>query len=552
MPGRLACAHTNNSQPNQVGFSYDTPTNGSVDLLTGKLSIPPKNLPESNPPGTFLNGTFSSQNRDFTANTTEISAMAIWHMLQGFLGSFPEYNPGLNLSSTNMKINLFAESYGGKYAPAFATLWNEQNEKIRNGTNLVAGALEIKLSTVGIVNGCVDDLIQAPYYPQMANNNTYGLQAISPVRAQMANNTFYAPGGCQESIIKCRESKNRLDADGNGDSKETNSLCSKAQSICSSGVMGPYTESDRSFYDIAQKLPDTFPSYAYLEYLNSGSFLEAIGSPVNYSDSSDAVAREFLETGDMARESMIPELAVLLADGVRVAFVYGDRDYICNWLGGEAISLAVAAEAPEGFADSEYAVHFPEAGYAPIVTNETYVGGVVRQYANLSFSRIYQAGHLVPAYQPETSFQLFARIIKGNNLSTGNVTNSTTYSSVGKPFADERRKLPDSLPGECYVRNIAGSCTEEEAAMIAKGQGMIVGGVFYDTEENYSSEVSSQMVESTKIVKQQGTATVEVVVTQVLTGMFTATAIPAGSYHRHAPVAVAALAVGGLVAWNGL
>lgn len=476
--------------------------------------------------------------------------MAIWHMLQGFLGSFPEYSPGLNLSSTDMKINLFAESYGGKYAPAFATLWNEQNEKIRNGTNLIDGALEIKLSTVGIVNGCVDDLIQAPYYPQMANNNTYGLQAIPPIRAQMANDTFYAPGGCQESIIKCRDSKNRLDADGNGDSKETNSLCSKAQSICSSGVMGPYTESDRSFYDIAQKLPDTFPSYAYLEYLNTGSFLEAIGSPVNYTDSSDAVGREFLETGDMARESMIPELAGLLADGVRVAFVYGDRDYICNWLGGEAVSLAVAAEAPEGFAASDYAVHFPEAGYAPIVTNETYIGGAVRQFANLSFSRIYQAGHLVPAYQPETSFQLFARIIKGNDLSTGNITNRTDFSSTGTRYADKRHELPSSLPGECYVRNIAGSCTNEEAAMIAKGEGVIVGGVFYDTEENYSSEVNSQMVESTKTVQQGGTATVAITVTQVLTGMFTATAIPAGGSRQiHAPAAVAAVA-GGVAAWN--
>ena len=84
--------------------------------------------------------------------------------------------------------------------------------------------------------------------------------------------------------------------------------------------------------------------------------------------------------------------------GVRIGFIYGDRDYICNWLGGEAISLAVAAET-----SAAYASLFPAAGYAPIIVNTTYIGGVVRQYGNLSFSRIYDAGHSVPAYQPGDS-----------------------------------------------------------------------------------------------------------------------------------------------------
>ena len=256
------------------------------------------------------------------------------------------------------------------FRSAFASLWNEQNQKLINGTLLTKGALEIKLATVGIVNGCVDDLIQGSYYPKMANNNSYGLQAISPTRAKMANDSFYAPGGCQDLVKECRESKTLYDDDGIADHEETNDLCSKAYAICASTVMGPYGESGRSFYDIAQKLPDTVVSSAYLEYLNTASVLQAIGSPVNYTDASAAVSSEFLETGDFERQALIPELAALLADGIRVAFIYGDRDYICNWLGGEAVSLALAAEAPAGLAASNYAVHFPEAGYAPIVTND--------------------------------------------------------------------------------------------------------------------------------------------------------------------------------------
>jgi carboxypeptidase C (cathepsin A) len=63
---------------------------------------------------------------------------------------------------------------------------------------------------------------------------------------------------------------------------------------------------------------------------------------------------------------------------------YGDRDYQCNWLGGEAISKAI---------ESKLSSEFQNAGYADIETNEEYVGGLVRQHGNLSFSRVFQAGH---------------------------------------------------------------------------------------------------------------------------------------------------------------
>ncbi|KAA8567697.1 hypothetical protein EYC84_008169 [Monilinia fructicola] len=153
-------------QPNQVGFSYDTPTNCSLDLLTSNLYTPQQTLPNSQPANTFLNGTFSSLNVNNTANTTEIAGMAIWHMLQGFLGAFPQYAPN---NRSAMNVHLFAESYGGKYGPAFATIWEEQNAKRANGTLSQSKTIEIKLKSLGIINGCVDDLIQAPYYPDFCS-----------------------------------------------------------------------------------------------------------------------------------------------------------------------------------------------------------------------------------------------------------------------------------------------------------------------------------------------------------------------------------------------
>jgi len=68
--------------------------------------------------------------------------------------------------------------------------------------------------------------------------------------------------------------------------------------------------------------------------------------------------------------------------------------------GGELLSLAIPYDNATSFAD---------AGYAPVIVNDTYIGGQVRQYGNLSFTRVYEAGHEVPAYQPETAYRIFTR-----------------------------------------------------------------------------------------------------------------------------------------------
>ncbi|KAM0130385.1 hypothetical protein ACHAO1_007892 [Botrytis cinerea] len=512
-------------QPNQVGFSYDTPTNCSLDLLTSDLYTPQQTLPDSQPADTFLNGTFSSLNVNNTANTTEIAGMAIWHMLQGFLGAFPQYAPN---NSSAMNIHLFAESYGGKYGPAFATLWEEQNEKRANGTLSQNTTIDIKLKSLGIVNGCVDDLIQAPYYPNFAVNNTFGLSAINPTRAKLATANFYASGGCKDLITQCRAAVQSQDPTNEGNVSSVNSACSNAYNSCLTNVLEPYYDAGRSVYDISHNLPDSFPPSTYLEYLNTAAFQSAIGSPVNYTETNLQVVAAFTSTGDYERKSYIPEIAALVNSGIHVGLMYGDRDYICNWLGGEAISLAVAEQV-----SSEYASKFPAAGYAPIITNTSYIGGVVRQFGNLSFSRIYDAGHSIPAYQPETAFQVFARIIMGTSLSTGETINSSVYNTTGPLNATHTTSLPSSPTNTCYLRNIPGTCTEDERQMIIAGKGAIVDGVLYSDSSDYSAHTSTITTTGSGSAKSASVTTT----TEILTGLFTATATPSPSKSFAIPVA---------------
>jgi carboxypeptidase C (cathepsin A) len=146
-------------QPAQVGFSYDVLTNVTVDLLQeGELKkmIPADftdGVPEQN--NTFYVGTAGSQSLGKTANTTVHAAHAL----------FPGYKPN------DDRVSLWTESYGGHYGPGFFKFFQQQNEKINNGTIDEAGTHYIHLDTLGIINGLLDNLIQFPSYNQMAYNN---------------------------------------------------------------------------------------------------------------------------------------------------------------------------------------------------------------------------------------------------------------------------------------------------------------------------------------------------------------------------------------------
>ncbi|MCJ1418966.1 hypothetical protein MMC32_005317 [Xylographa parallela] len=474
-------------QPNQVGFSYDVLANGSLNLLNAAVSFPPSDTPPNQPAYTFLNGTFSSNDYQHTANTSKIAAYAVWHMLQGFLGAFPQYNPGLrpNSSQTSVtSINLFAESYGGKYGPIFATVWEQQNNARQNGSISKNNTLEIRLSSLGILQGCVDDLVQGRFYPIFANNNTYGIQSYSTIDELNAANSYLSADGCQQQILACRNAVNSMDPLDDGDITTVNQICQAAEENCNNNVIGPYEASGRDFYDISQMTPDPFPPSTYLEYLNSADVQSSIGAVINYTETSVPVATAFLSTGDYDRGDQISDMAYLLSLGIRVALIYGDRDYICNWLGGEAVSFSIAAQSP---ATSP----FYSAGYAEIVVNSTYIGGVVRQYGNLSFSRIYDSGHLIPAYQPETAFTVFTRIIMGTDISTGEPVDLNTFATVGNANATYQNTAPAQFPPKCWIRNIAGSCTQDDVTMIKDDDGVVINGVLYNSSSEWQPPASS-------------------------------------------------------------
>ena len=210
--------------------------------------------------------------------------------------------------------------------------------------------------------------------------------------------------------------------------------------------------------------------------------------------------------------------------------MYGDRDYLCNWAGGEQVAFAVAAQSP-GYEQ------FSTAGYADIVVNGSYVGGAVKQYGNLSFSRIYDAGHLIPAYQPETAFTVFTRIIKGNDISFGQDVDLSTYKSNGPANSTYTSKAPKQQDAVCWIRDVKAKCTDEQKKKLKAGEGVIINGVWYAedgdwkavpssvaTEVGFPGHVPSSIVPSGTAALSQGGKSSPT--PTIPTGVFTATATP--------------------------
>lgn len=117
---------------------------------------------------------------------------------------------------------------------------------------------------------------------------------------------------------------------------------------------------------------------------------------------------------------------------MRVSLIYGDADYICNWFGGEAVSLA---------AQYTHTAEFNAAGYVPMVVDGVEYGET-REYGNFSFTRIYESGHEVPYYQPIAALQLFNRTVFGWDTATGTKKVTADLGTKGEAHATHTQPTP--------------------------------------------------------------------------------------------------------------
>jgi cathepsin A (carboxypeptidase C) len=101
-----------------------------------------------------------------------------------------------------------------------------------------------------------------------------------------------------------------------------------------------------------------------------------------------------------------PKVADLLHEGLDVLVYSGDKDFICNWRGGEAWTNALNWEGKAEYATQDYHDWNVDEKAA----------GSLKTYKNLKFLRVFDAGHMVPMNQPAVALKMLQDMISGGVL----------------------------------------------------------------------------------------------------------------------------------------
>ncbi|KFA55265.1 hypothetical protein S40293_04966 [Stachybotrys chartarum IBT 40293] len=455
-------------EPNQVGFSYDVLTNCTVEAFQEPamfFNITPADFSEHLPTVNLTSryGTFASQNASQTTNSTAQAGHALWHFAQTWFFEFPHYKPN------DDRISLWAESYGGHYGPGFMRFFQQQNEKIKNGTIEVDDAHYLHLDTLGIVNGYLDA--------------TYGIQIFNESLYTELMTNFTQPNGCKDQMTTCQDKLERLSLPPTKLSILAESGLCDIQSWCVSAAETAYMSLNRSWFDIGAPAADPFPLPFYAGYLMEGDVLEALGAPVNFSWVSTAVSESFTTTNDELLGGFLDAVGYLLDSGVKVHMMYGDRDYACNWVGGERVSLEIPYSRSAAFA---------AAGYAPLLTSQG-IKGMTRQLGNYSFTRVFQAGHEVPSYQPEASYDVFMRATFGRDVATGLLPVTDGLVTAGpRDTWHVKNDPPQTATPRCYILNPS-SCEPEVWDKVWRGEVTVEDWVVVGVDEDEAEGISDEL-----------------------------------------------------------
>jgi hypothetical protein len=119
---------------------------------------------------------------------------------------------------------------------------------------------------------------------------------------------------------------------------------------------------------------------------------------------------------------------------------------------------------------------FQSSGYVDIQINGTYNGGLVRQYGNFSFSRVFQSGHEVPAYQPEAAYEIFRRAMFNLDIASGKISTAQngSYGTVGVSSTFSiKNKAPESPQPTCYTYALQSTCTNDQINSVLDGSALI-------------------------------------------------------------------------------
>lgn len=361
------------------------------------------------------------------SDSTALAAVDAWKAVQTFYSSLPKLNSNIKSKT----FNLATQSYGGHWGPVFFNYFRKQNnlEGLDGAPQVV-----LDIGSLLVIDGVIDYKTQVSAYPRFARNNTHGVELNETLLNYMETTLNLQDYGCLDLLEICDEAEKQY----TGVSLLDDVQCNTALGFCRNAVELIYylglNTSEQDVYDIRNHSLHPQPSGAFPAWLNAAEVQQAIGVDLNYSGSNSIeVYEQFHFTGDWVRSGPLTDLSELLESGTRVTLMYGDADYICNWYGGEDVSLTVA------FAGAE---SFRKAGYVPLIADGKRHGDT-REASNFSFTRLFDAGHDAPFYQPGAALAVFNRSIHGWDIATGMQVVDAGFATVGDKESTYSQKEGD-------------------------------------------------------------------------------------------------------------
>lgn len=277
-----------------------------------------------------------------------------------FLAGFYAKYPALQ----GRDLYITGESYAGHYIPFISAKIVDSPDLEKAGVNLVG---------VGIGNGWVAPASQvmgyAPFAYQNKLINVVGETVLQTgfrfCRILMENNIPYF------NILICN--------------------------YLTQSVLGSPLSPRFNVYDIRKKcdVPPLCYDFSDMEnYLNREDVQEVLGVQGRKWESCNMEVHTamLMDWGTNAA----PNVAKLIAAGKKVLIYNGDKDYICNWVGGEVWVKEMEWEHKDEFNNLEY----EDIGY-----------GHSLRLKNFEFLRILDAGHMVPMDQPENALKMLDRLV---------------------------------------------------------------------------------------------------------------------------------------------
>ena len=178
--------------------------------------------------------------------------------------------------------------------------------------------------------------------------------------------------------------------------------------MCNQAMIGPYEQTGLNPYDIRIKCavpPLCYDFSDVTSFLDQPSVQKAIGvdgSPQTQWQSCNMTVNSQFSADWMKNYQQFA--GDLLGNNTRVLIYAGDVDFICNWLGNQAWTLALEWSGKAAF--NAEGMHDWNGGHGAEAPS-----GQARSSGPFTFLRVYDAGHMVPLDQPEGALDMVNNFI---------------------------------------------------------------------------------------------------------------------------------------------